>query len=309
MKLAWECGRRRPRIRAQAARLRVPRPATASSPTTSAAFPPPGHARSTEVDLGTTLDGRPAHGHASPSRCSPRRRRDRCAARPRRRSTRSTTWSRAASRSSTTASTPAGLTPGGAAATTSSTGPSARCATPGAAARQAAASSTSALPAVYHAATRSRAPAARTLEAIPEARRGHGQLRRFVDLFGAGFDHLRAAADGLRDLHDIDEVDHRRLPLLAALGRLGADRRRRSRSSATRSATPRQLYRITGTIPGCRLWVQAPDGLGRARSRSSARNVMRSQRPRQPGRSERPRARARSTRATPALLARRRDRR
>ena len=89
---------------------------------------------------------------------------------------------------------------------------------------------------------------------------GHGQLRRFVDLFGVGLDYLRSRAEGLRDLHDVDNVDHRRLPLLAAwIGwDLAADagvtvQRHEIKYAAT-------LYRLTGTVPGCMLWVRRLTG-------------------------------------------------
>jgi phage tail-like protein len=92
--------------------------------------------------------------------------------------------------------------------------------------------------------------------AVPEAVAVNGQLRRFMDVFGAAADHLRSRADGLRDLHDVDTVDARLLPHLA--GWLGWDltvaapipvQRHEIRYAA-------QLYRITGTLPGCTLWAK-----------------------------------------------------
>nr|BFE80523.1 hypothetical protein GCM10020093_031240 [Planobispora longispora] len=53
--------------------------------------------------------------------------------------------------------------------------------------------------------------------AIPESTPGNGQLRRFLDVFGAALDHLRSRADQLRGLQDVDTADHRLLPHLAAL--------------------------------------------------------------------------------------------
>ena len=93
-------------------------------------------------------------------------------------------------------------------------------------------------------------------EAVPEAAGRGGQLQRFVDLFGFGLDTLRSTADGLTTLHDVDRVDHRRLPWLARW--IGWDlsavapvpiQRHEIRYAA-------QLYRITGTVPGCMVWVK-----------------------------------------------------
>jgi phage tail-like protein len=108
--------------------------------------------------------------------------------------------------------------------------------------------------------------------AVPEAAPENGQLRRFVDLFGAGFDHLRSRADGLRDLHAVDTVDYRMLPHLAAW--LGWDlsygkpiplQRHEIKFAA-------QLYRITGTVPGCMIWVKRLTGWD-ARVKEFWRNV------------------------------------
>jgi phage tail-like protein len=103
-------------------------------------------------------------------------------------------------------------------------------------------------------------------------RSGQGQLRRFVDLFGVGLDYLRSRAEGLRGLHDLDTVDHRRLPLLAAwIGwDLSADAPvTAQRHEITYAAT---LYRLTGTVPGCMVWVRRLTGWD-ARIKEFARNV------------------------------------
>jgi phage tail-like protein len=128
------------------------------------------------------------------------------------------------------------------------------------------------LPAFLHRTdTVARAPG---LESIPEAAARSGQLRRFVDLFGAGLDAVRSSADGLRDLHNVDEVDHRRLPLLARwIGwELSEDAPIPVQRHEIRHAAA--LYRITGTIPGCRLWVKRLTGWD-AEVKEFARNVLR----------------------------------
>lgn len=96
--------------------------------------------------------------------------------------------------------------------------------------------------------------------AIPEATGGKGQLRRFVDLFGCAADHLRSRAEGLATLRDVETTDARVLPRLAqwvgwdlAVDRAIPEQRHEVRHAAN-------LYRITGTLPGCKLWVRRLTG-------------------------------------------------
>jgi phage tail-like protein len=95
---------------------------------------------------------------------------------------------------------------------------------------------------------------------IPEAASEAGQLRRFLDLFGVALDYMRSGADGLLNLHDIDHVDYRYLSLMSQW--IGWDlsfdapiplQRHEIKYAAA-------LYRITGTIPGCMLWVKRLTG-------------------------------------------------
>lgn len=124
-------------------------------------------------------------------------------------------------------------------------------------------------------------PAIAGAESILEAAAGveeqgrlmqYGQLRRFVDLFGVALDFMRSRAEGLRDLHDVDDCDRRLLPLMADW--LGWDlsfdvpipvQRHQIRYAAA-------LYRLTGTVPGCMIWVQRLTGW-RPRIKEFARNV------------------------------------
>ncbi|MBV9787507.1 MAG: hypothetical protein JOZ51_05005 [Chloroflexi bacterium] len=87
------------------------------------------------------------------------------------------------------------------------------------------------------------------LKWVPEALPSAGQLRRFLDLFGTSLDMLRSSAEGLRSLHNLDQVDHRYLPLLAQwIGwdlsfDVGIPTQRNELSHAPR------LYRGVGTAP------------------------------------------------------------
>jgi phage tail-like protein len=111
------------------------------------------------------------------------------------------------------------------------------------------------LPAIVRRHDVTKAPA-RDTGAVPEAAPDNGQLRRFVDLFGAGFDHLRSRADGLRGLQAVDEADYRMLPHMAAwLGwDLSHDKAIPLQRNEIKYAA--QLYRVTGTVPGSMIWVK-----------------------------------------------------
>lgn len=116
------------------------------------------------------------------------------------------------------------------------------------------------LPAIYRRHDVALAPSGRDVGAIPEGLPTNGQLRRFVDLFGAGLDHLRSRAEGLRDLRDIDEIDARLLSHLA--GWLGWDLSQDASIPLQRHEIryAAHLYRITGTLPGCTLWAKRLTG-------------------------------------------------
>ena len=108
---------------------------------------------------------------------------------------------------------------------------------------------------------------------IPEAAvRTSGQLARFVDLFGLALDNLAGLAAGLPGLHDVDEVDYRILPLLAQwVGwDLSFDRPIPIQRHEIKYAAA--LYHITGTVPGCMLWVQRLTGWS-AQIKEFGRNV------------------------------------
>ena len=105
---------------------------------------------------------------------------------------------------------------------------------------------------------------------------------------GPGFDHLRSRAAGLRGLHDVDSVDYRLLPHLAAW--LGWDL-----SYGKPIPIQRHEYQVRGPpVPdhrdgaGHRDLGQAPDRVGRAGQGVLAQRPVQ-QRPRQPRRPERPR--------------------
>lgn len=117
-----------------------------------------------------------------------------------------------------------------------------------------------ALPAIFRRHDVVAASPHQAIGAIPEASPVNGQLRRFLDVFGAGLDHLRSRAEGLRNLHDVDEVDARALPHLASW--LGWDLTESDTIPTQRHEIryAARLYRITGTLPGCLLWAKRLTG-------------------------------------------------
>ena len=109
-------------------------------------------------------------------------------------------------------------------------------------------------------------------ESVPEATPNAGQLRRFMDIFGVGLDYMRSGADGLLDIHDIDRVDYRYLSLMAQW--IGWDLSHDASIPIQRHEIKyaAALYRLTGTIPGCMMWVKRLTGWD-ARIKEFYRNV------------------------------------
>jgi phage tail-like protein len=116
------------------------------------------------------------------------------------------------------------------------------------------------LPGIYRRHDVTRRPAIAGMESIPEAAPCSGQLRRFLDPFGLALDSMRSTAEGLRTLHDIDNVDYRYLPLLAQwIGwNLSYDSNIPIQRSEIKNAT--RLYRGMGTVPTLRAIVSRYTG-------------------------------------------------
>ncbi|NNF59399.1 MAG: hypothetical protein HKN04_14280 [Rhodothermaceae bacterium] len=115
-------------------------------------------------------------------------------------------------------------------------------------------------------------------EAMPENVGAAGQLERFLALFGTALDLMRTGAEGLRDLHDVDQVDARALPLLAQW--IGWD-------LSFDAPIPKQrheikyasaLFRLTGGIPSAMIRTQHAVGWG-SRVKEFLHNVFRSNDP------------------------------
>ncbi|MFN7997434.1 MAG: hypothetical protein U0Q18_27705 [Bryobacteraceae bacterium] len=107
---------------------------------------------------------------------------------------------------------------------------------------------------------------------LPELRPADGQLRRFFELFGATFDYIRSRTEALRDVNDLNSVDAGLLPRHARnIGwDLNVDNPVPVQRHEVRYATA--LYNLTGTIPGCKIWIRRLTGWD-AQIHEFARNV------------------------------------
>ena len=122
--------------------------------------------------------------------------------------------------------------------------------------------------------------------ALPEADSSSGQLYRFLDLMGSTGDYLRSRAEGMLDLHDFRSADSRLLPLMASWIGWNLDYAASIPEQRHEIRYASALYRLTGTIPGCMIWVRRLSGWnGRIKEVPAQRFLL--QRSRQPERPHR----------------------
>lgn len=116
------------------------------------------------------------------------------------------------------------------------------------------------VPEVYRSADTVRLAEVARIHGLSETRGTGGQLRRFLDMFGLGFDHLRNSAEALALLRDIDQAPPQFLDLLGkGIGWQPAEtvplgRRRNEVRNATR------LYALNGTPQSLRTLVTQQTG-------------------------------------------------
>lgn len=108
--------------------------------------------------------------------------------------------------------------------------------------------------------------------ALPEADSSSGQLYRFLDLMGSTGDYLRSRAEGMLDLHDFRSADSRLLPLMASWIGWDLDFAASIPEQRHEIRYASALYRMTGTIPGCMIWVRRLSGWN-GRIKEFGRNV------------------------------------
>jgi len=116
------------------------------------------------------------------------------------------------------------------------------------------------LPEIYRRHDVVRRPALPAAPAIPEAEDTGGQLRRFLESIGSATDYLRSRMESLLDVHDVTTVEARWLPLMARW--IGWDLNYRASVPEQRHEIryAPALYRLTGTIPGSKIWVRRLTG-------------------------------------------------
>ncbi len=138
------------------------------------------------------------------------------------------------------------------------------------------------LPPIYRRHDAAARPETPGTEHVPEASPRGGQLRRFTDLFGIALDSLRGTADGLRTLHDVDNVDARFLPQLARW--IGWDLATEVEIPLLRNElkSAGRFYELVGTVPGIRALVSRYTGWF-TQVAELQQNIARSNRPAQRG--------------------------
>lgn len=89
----------------------------------------------------------------------------------------------------------------------------------------------------------------RALQALPPDLRGRGPLRRFFAATFTSVDLMRSLAEGLRQLHDVDQAPPAFLPLLASWLGWDLDRSRPLFEQRNEIKAAPHLYRAVGNVP------------------------------------------------------------
>ena len=114
--------------------------------------------------------------------------------------------------------------------------------------------------------------------AVAPADRQKGQLRRFLDLPGSQLDLLYSFARATRDLHDLEKVDSRLLPLLAQWIGWQIDYRLETDAQRNNIRNAPHLYKSIGLIPTVEATVKRLVGW-ESRTKEFVHNVFRSNQP------------------------------
>jgi len=114
-------------------------------------------------------------------------------------------------------------------------------------------------------------------EPTPESR-GHGALRRFLDIFGTGLDHLHGSAEALRTRHDIAEARSDLLPALSAWIAWPSDRTTPLAAQRADLRFAPRIYRTVGTMPTLTALVERTTGWS-CRAREFVHRVCRTNAP------------------------------
>jgi phage tail-like protein len=131
------------------------------------------------------------------------------------------------------------------------------------------------LPTIYH---RYDTVLPRPNAVVPDADRHKGQLRRFLELPGSQLDQLYSLARAVLDLHDLEKVDGRLLPLLAQWIGWPTDYRLEVGAQRHEIRNAPHLYKAIGLIPTVEATVKRTLGL-ESRTKEFVHNVFRSNQP------------------------------
>ena len=131
------------------------------------------------------------------------------------------------------------------------------------------------LPEVYRSQDKIQIDAAARIAGVHETGGTAGQLRRFIDMFGLGFDLLRNSAEAIARIRDLDQTPPQYLDLLArGIGWVPSDAiTLPQRRNETRNAT--RLFAVNGSIQSLRTMVTQQTGW-RSQVAELADNVARS---------------------------------
>ncbi|NTU85870.1 MAG: hypothetical protein HGA45_42160, partial [Chloroflexales bacterium] len=121
-------------------------------------------------------------------------------------------------------------------------------------------------------------PPAPTPPAMDPADAQRGQLRRLLDLPGGQLDLLRSFARTLLDIHDLDRVDGRLLPLLAQWIGWRTDYSQEIGSQRSEIRAAPALYRTSGVVANLEATVRRVIGR-ESRTKEIVHNVLRSNTP------------------------------
>lgn len=116
------------------------------------------------------------------------------------------------------------------------------------------------------------------LPGVPEAGRSGGQLRRFTDMFGMGFEMLRNSAEALRGLRNLDSTESKYLELLGR--NIGWDPSTLAPLPQQRNEirTATRLFDVLGTVQSLRALVTHQTGW-RSQVAELAQNITRANLP------------------------------
>ncbi len=134
------------------------------------------------------------------------------------------------------------------------------------------------LPAIYHRYDNARELPPELLQKLTREDRGKGPLRRLLEITGSQLDQLHSLARSVLDLHDLEQVDARLLPLLASWIGWPTDHRLEPRAQRSEIRKAPHVYRTIGLVRTVEATVKRILGW-ESRTKELAHNVFLSNQP------------------------------